>query len=234
MKPSPIRAIAALLVLALTAAVLYAAVYKRFAAQIGLREAATMTSRVMARETPGYLRPGMAHDTLALLARLRSGSHDDQRVAMLRGMNELSLGRSEHAEESYLEALSWGRRPEIYIVLASAQAAQGREDAAIESLDQALRFDPASIINTERADLRAKVFDRFEANATKAQIAELYLSIAIAYFDDDHNPEGIEMAALAATHDPRILRRTELLAWGYLQEMSAARYAELQRERTGR
>lgn len=233
MNRSPLRIAAAAGVVALTAAALYVAVFRRAATSIGQRRGIEATARVMASFTPDYVRPQAAREALAILEPLRNGSPDDQRTAMLRASNLLVLNQPEAAEASYREALSWGERPEIYVALANAQAAAGKDDAAIASLSEALAFDPYMLVRAERADLRAEAIRRFSQKATPAERAELYLNMAIGYFVDGFRNEGVNMLAIAASHDARVLSRPELVGWGDVVEYAIRRYADVQRERGG-
>lgn len=223
MTRSPLRVAAAVAVLALTAAALYAAVYQRFAAQIGLRRAWTLTAQALAPQMPKDAGDPLSRRAVGVLSGLRTGSQYDQRVAMLRGSNELALGLPADAERSYSEALSWGRRPEIYVALAAAQAANGRDAAAMDSLDRALRFDPSSIIRIDRADLSAEVFRRFEARSTAEERAEAHLSIAILYLEEGFHEQGIESLARAIQNDQRILQRRELAPWSWYRDRATER-----------
>ena len=135
------------------------------------------------------------------------------------------------AEVSFREALRWGQRPEIYVALASAQVSNGRRDEAIESLAAAARFDAYSLVGSGRADLTAEVLRRFAARSSRAHMAEMYLSMAIAYFEDGFFQEGVAMAGQAAMYDERILRRRELVAWG-MAGHTADRYLELKEKKS--
>ena len=232
---SPARTAAVAGVLALTGVALYFAVFRRVAATVGARRGAEATSRVMARFTPDYVRPSAAREALAILEPIRNGSPDDQRTAMLRGSNLLVLNQPEAAEEAYREALSWGERPEIYVALANAQAAAGKREAAIGSLGRALAFDPYLLIRAEAADLRDEAIRRYAATATPAQRAEMYLNIAIGYLNDGFRRQSIEMLVLGASHDPRILQRSEIVSRydGTVAREASLRYAQIHRERGG-
>ena len=231
MNRSPLRIAAAAGVLVLSAAALYPIVIRRTITGIGLRTGTVATSRVMARFTPEYVKPQAAREALAILEPLGNGSHDDQRVAMLRGSNLLVLQQAEAAELSYRQALSWGQRPEIYVALAEAQAAAGNRDAALVSISKALAFDAYMVSRSNLADLRAEALQRFEAKATPAERAEVYLNMGIGYMSDGYPNQAVEMVAIAATHDSRILTRPELLAWSDLAWVAIRRYAQIQRER---
>ncbi len=227
MKLSLARVTAATAAAVLTCFVLYAAVYKRAVASIGLRRAASTVRQDM----PDFVRTVATREALAILAANATGSREDQYTAMMKGSNQLFLGRSEEAEASFKEALRWGRRPEIYVALASAQASNGRRDEAIESLAAAARFDAYSLVGSGHADLTAEVLRRFTGRSSRAHIAEMYLSMAIAYFEDGFFKEGVAMAGQAALYDERILRRRELVAWG-MADHTADRYLELKENKS--
>ena len=231
MSPSPLRTAAAAGVLVLTAVALYLAVYRRTVATIEVRRGTEATGRVMARFTPDYVRPVAARQALAILEPIRNGSPDDQRTAMLRGSNLLMLNQPEAAEAAYLEALSWGKRPEVYVALANAQVAAGKREAAIDNLLAALAFDPYMLVRTDAADLSAEALRRFEKTASPAQRAEIYLNIAIGYAVDGFRDQAAEMVAIGASHDTRILQRRELLSWGDIATVAMRRYAQIHRER---
>lgn len=230
MSRSPLRIAAAAGVLALTAGALYAAVLRRAVTSFELRRGTEATGRVMASFTPDYVRPQAAREALAIVEPICNGSPDDQRVAMLRGSNLLVLGQPGAAEGAYREALSWGQRPEIYVALANAQAANGDREGAIQSLGKALAFDPYMLVRSDWPDLRAEAIRRFEAKATAAERAEIYLNMAIGYLHDGFPDAAVEMVALGAQHDSRILSRPELLTWGDVAWVAIRRYAQIQRQ----
>lgn len=232
MRHSPIRIAAAAVVLLLTVATLYAAVYRRVVTTIEVRRATDATGLVMAQRTPDYARPDAARRALVILEPIVNGSPDDQRVAMLRGSNLLLLNQPEVAEAQFQKSLSWGQRPEIYSALAAAQAARGNREAALASLGKALAFDPFTVVRSDLPDLREEAIRRFQARATPAQTAEMYLNMAIAYLHAGYPDNAVEMVALGATYDSRILSRPELLGWGDVAWVAIRRYAQIQRDRS--
>lgn len=223
------RFAAAALVIAVLIAALHFLVVRRFSTSVQLRRAADLTRMAMAQETPDYERPSKARQSIGALEDAFNGSVDDQRVAMILGSNLLAIDDSVEAERLYAKALSWGERPEIYVALATAQTHNGKTAAAIDSVSQALAFDPYTVVSMERADVREEAVRRFLAAATPRQRAEMYLNMSIAYLWRGYADEAVEMAAVGAMHDARILQRPELVAWGDVPRVALRRYSELQR-----
>ena len=204
--------------------------YRRYFANFAIASIERRTT--IAFDSEPIRASSIANANLTTLSTLRTGSQDDQGIAMAEAANFMILNRYSEAEADYLEALRWGERPEIYLNLATAQAAQGKRDAALHSLSRLLELDPFMLAATPLVDLRAMTLSRFESSASSEFSADVYLSLAIGYLENSYYSEAADAAARAALHDPSIFTRPEVRPWGpWILARAMQRYHELQNER---
>jgi tetratricopeptide (TPR) repeat protein len=176
----------------------------------------------------------MARTNLRLLRNLRTGSPDDQRIAMAEAANLLALNRYAEAEAKYNEALRWGKRPEIYLNLATVQANNGEREAAIDSLVTLIRLDPFMLADSPLAELREIALSRFLASVSPEVAADTNLSLAIGYVSEHFYEEGADAIARGALYDRRIFGRDELRPLGsWVKDRAIARYRELKDQGNG-
>ena len=229
MKRSPaLEALGVLLLAVFTLWAVYFLCYRRFVADRVIRTAEARTIRILS--LPDFRRAAMARGNIALLEGARTGSPDDQRMLIAKASNNLLIERYPEAIAIYQEALSWGKRPEIYLNLATSQAGSGDREAAIETLTLLARLDPMMLANCPFGDVREAALARFAAASAPELTADVYLNLAIQYFNDGLLDDGVDAAATGALYDPKILTRRELLSWGLPAYEARYRYQELKRQ----
>lgn len=227
------RKFGAAVVAVLTAWAFWAIAWRVQRANHGIRQLHIRTDLAALRETDDYTRAIRARENLASAPSLLTRSPQDQMVFSLAGKNAWLLGRSDEAEHWYSRSLWWGERPELRLYLADAQAAKGKNDAAIESLVRVVQFDPCALTRTNNPYLRMIALQQYERSSRPDLSAEVYLNIALGYLVDGFPDEGVEMLAEAAMRDPAILTRAELAGWSAYVPAALRRYAVL-REQTSR
>jgi tetratricopeptide (TPR) repeat protein len=90
----------------------------------------------------GQLPPQALASNLETLRRAATLDPIEVGIPIARGSQYYLLGRSEPAEQAYLEALSLEPRPEAYLDLGRAQWLAGRQDEAARNFGLALRLEP--------------------------------------------------------------------------------------------
>jgi tetratricopeptide (TPR) repeat protein len=110
----------------------------RMAASRALSDVEAMTLGVAA----GKLPPQALASNLEMLRRAAALDPVEVGIPIARGSQYFLLGRSEPAEQAYLEALRLEPRPEAYLDLGRAQWLAGRRDEAARNFGLALRLEP--------------------------------------------------------------------------------------------
>ena len=214
-----------------SAAGVYALGYRRFVADRVVRRTEVRTIRMLS--LPEDRRPAIARLNIAVLESVSTGSPDDQRIVIAEAANYLLLGRHSEARALYEKALSWGKRPEIYLNLATAQAGAGDRAGAIESLTRLIHLDPIMLSDTPLAELREVALERYAKSAPPSHTADVYLNLSIGYLTAGLNTEAVSAAARGAMFDSTILTRRELIEWGGPAYEAMYRYRDLKHQKTG-
>ncbi|HEX3110417.1 MAG TPA: O-antigen ligase family protein [Thermoanaerobaculia bacterium] len=113
--------------------------YDPFVAEGKKLQLKARTEQVLAMGDP-YRTAPIARENLAKIGENLPKRPGDIDYLMLRAANDRVLGNYEDARDSYLEALRYDRRPELYAELGVTELQMGRRQEALDALYQAVLF----------------------------------------------------------------------------------------------
>ncbi|HEV8433472.1 MAG TPA: O-antigen ligase family protein [Thermoanaerobaculia bacterium] len=113
--------------------------YDPFVAEGKKLQLETRTEGVLAMGDP-FRSAQVARENLATIGRYLPKRPGDVDYLMLRAANDRVLGNYDDARDSYLQALRYDRRPELYAELGLTELRMGRRQEALDALFQAVLF----------------------------------------------------------------------------------------------
>ena len=116
------------------------------------------TERLMRAEQESWKSAATARANLQTLDGCADVCRDDVDREMLAAANLRVLGRNEEAVALYEHALTWDRRPELYLQLGVTQVAAGLRETGINTLRKAVRFNPRIVNMVDDAGARDALY----------------------------------------------------------------------------